>query len=331
MAQKRAFFEELWNLDEESDDEPEKCDAAAVLDKCEPSESRKKRNELLGSKKPAGPPSGRSLSRTTSAPLPKPSTSIPRVPTTRTASPLQQTATHSVKDKKIYENAPVTGMKAVTSETSRKRKRAESFNLMPESRQVFKGCLFYFFPNNDINSARRFRIKKAKEYGAIWEPEWKEGITHVIADRGLTYDDLLKWLKQASISADIAVVSEDYPADCIRFGLLINPRQYHYQLKAQPQSVLPGVVSGESAKSLELKPQRGKSRLTDSPQTPSPLEQRTVLSPFDSNERSEADADVTHVPESPSVHPGNPRDMLSEAIEEVNKLKDIVSFRSWKV
>lgn len=52
-----------------------------------------------------------------------------------------------------------------------------------------------FFPNNDTHPARRMRITKALEYGALWIKDWAEGITHVIADNSMNYTQLLKYLK----------------------------------------------------------------------------------------------------------------------------------------
>lgn len=52
-----------------------------------------------------------------------------------------------------------------------------------------------FFPNNDVAPPRRFRIRKAMEWGATWIKEWKDSITHVIVDKELCYRDLLKFLK----------------------------------------------------------------------------------------------------------------------------------------
>ena len=52
-----------------------------------------------------------------------------------------------------------------------------------------------FLPNNDIAPARRFRILKAQERGALWVKEWQAGVTHVIVDNTLSYGDVLRFLK----------------------------------------------------------------------------------------------------------------------------------------
>jgi DNA polymerase IV len=43
------------------------------------------------------------------------------------------------------------------------------------------------------------RIRKAQERGALWVKEWRDGITHVVVDRGLTYADVIKYLKVTAL------------------------------------------------------------------------------------------------------------------------------------
>ena len=52
-----------------------------------------------------------------------------------------------------------------------------------------------FLPNNDIAPARRLRIKKALEWGALWVKEWRPDVTHIIVDKDLVYKDVLAYLK----------------------------------------------------------------------------------------------------------------------------------------
>ena len=37
------------------------------------------------------------------------------------------------------------------------------------------------------------------EWGALWIREWRDGVTHIIADKDLCYDDVLKALKMSSL------------------------------------------------------------------------------------------------------------------------------------
>lgn len=39
------------------------------------------------------------------------------------------------------------------------------------------------------------RIKKAIDYGATWQKDWNESITHVIVDRSMNYGQVMAFLK----------------------------------------------------------------------------------------------------------------------------------------
>ena len=41
------------------------------------------------------------------------------------------------------------------------------------------------------------------EWGALWIREWKDGVTHVIVDKELRYEDVLKALKITSLPVSI--------------------------------------------------------------------------------------------------------------------------------
>lgn len=56
-----------------------------------------------------------------------------------------------------------------------------------------------FFPNNEINPARKLRIRRAVEYGATWAKDWTKSVTHIIVDKDLEMKDVLKHLKMDSI------------------------------------------------------------------------------------------------------------------------------------
>ena len=55
--------------------------------------------------------------------------------------------------------------------------------------------LSVYIPNDDINPARKLRMKKAKEHGAIRVEQWRTDITHIIVDQGIKYNNLLSHLK----------------------------------------------------------------------------------------------------------------------------------------
>jgi hypothetical protein len=74
--------------------------------------------------------------------------------------------------------------------------------------EATNGCVD-FFPNSDTNKARKMRIEKAKEYGATWVKDWNPGITHVIMDDNMTYQDLAKYVKleQVHVRPPVAVIA----------------------------------------------------------------------------------------------------------------------------
>lgn len=46
-----------------------------------------------------------------------------------------------------------------------------------------------------MSPLRRLRIQRAQEHGAFWARSWDHNVTHVIVDKGLVYDDILRHLK----------------------------------------------------------------------------------------------------------------------------------------
>ncbi|KAI7974816.1 hypothetical protein EIK77_004908 [Talaromyces pinophilus] len=89
-----------------------------------------------------------------------------------------------------------------------KKRRTQSVQIIPESDQIFKGLKFFFVPNNDISPARRLRIQRSQEYGALWAQEWSADITHVIVDKGLDYKELLKVLTPEQLAVGVLQENE---------------------------------------------------------------------------------------------------------------------------
>jgi DNA polymerase IV len=89
-----------------------------------------------------------------------------------------------------------------------------------------------FFPDNDVNQQRFMRIRKAMEYGARFVHPWTtgEGVTHIIVDSDMQYEDILKHLKLEEIPDEIIVVNQRYPSDCISNQILVNPKQRLYDV-----------------------------------------------------------------------------------------------------
>lgn len=75
-----------------------------------------------------------------------------------------------------------------------KKRCAPTLKLVPEQQQIFKGLVFFFFPNSVVSPLRRLRIQRAQEYGALWARTWGDNVTHVIVDKGLAFQEVLKYL-----------------------------------------------------------------------------------------------------------------------------------------
>ena len=183
--------------------------------------------------------------------------------------------------------------------TTGKRKRGDNVKLVPEAQQVFRGLQFYFFPNDDKHPARRMRIHKALEFGATWLKDWDDSVTHVIADRSMDFDLFMKFLKRQNnvdiMPPSVTVVCESYPAECISYRAILDPKQRQFQLKGYNPPTEPAkaighakppdpttTVSGSSDISLKLKP-AGQAVMARQPETPTTDEpassQRVASSP----------------------------------------------------
>ncbi|KAJ9647756.1 hypothetical protein H2199_001530 [Coniosporium tulheliwenetii] len=205
-----------------------------------------------------------------------------------------------------------------------KRKRVGTIQMVPEDQQMFKDLAFYFFPNNDTHPARRMRITKALQYGALWIKDWAEGITHVIADNSMNFPQLLKYLKIDTLPSGVIAVNEIYPADCIAFRTRLDPHQARYHVNGfkppttAPEVVPPSVPSTQS--SLPLKPAK-RDVVAREPQTPSktsessnPPSQDAIVARRRLVERNT----TAVVPATNRYH-----DELADAINEAKALEDL--------
>ena len=325
--EKKVFFDELYQLDDESDGAEDNCNAHVILANSKlPTTRRKARIDDLT----AGSHSIHRLGRTVSAPIGQVSVSFPG-----STAPAQ--VTHNVANPSRVEAVQVphtsspreqaVGIQAdMTTKAGKKRKRGHSFDALPDSQQIFKNLSFFFFPNNDVAPARAFRIRKAMEWGAVWIKVWKEGITHIIVDRKLSYKDLLTFLKIQGLPREIVLVNEDYPADCIRFRYVVNPLQPQYRVAghaAATETPLSKAPATPSKSSLQLK--REKDEMARLLQTPSRADKNAGAIPASSDAKSNTDLDVTHILDSmPSSMGEYTRDALSEAIEEAQAVEGLV-------
>ncbi|KAK4987499.1 hypothetical protein LTR66_007580 [Elasticomyces elasticus] len=229
------------------------------------------------------------IARTVSAPtvpnsVPQ-STKIPDTmagnPSTRSSPALPATLRHGYTISGVPETAnTLAAPPSAIPRSSGKRKRDTEITLMPEDQRIFNGMHFYFFPNNDVHPARRMRIVKALEYGATWQKDWNTRVTHVIVDRGMNYNQVTAFLKLQVLPNNTIMVGEGYPADCIAYRMLVDPKQQRYQVAgyikpAAPSAVDPAareVTPSASSFSLQLK-QAGRAGTRREPQTPSRTEE----------------------------------------------------------
>jgi DNA polymerase IV len=83
-------------------------------------------------------------------------------------------------------------------------KPADNIKLDPEHKQLLKGKVIYFYPNDDVSMVRRMRIHKVIQLGAAWVNRWRDDVTHVILDdTTYTYAQLLRHLNKAGFAVSI--------------------------------------------------------------------------------------------------------------------------------
>ncbi|KAI7067936.1 hypothetical protein KC352_g42873, partial [Hortaea werneckii] len=105
------------------------------------------------------------------------------------------------------------------------------------------------------------RIIKAIEFGATWQKDWNQSVTHVVVDKAIDYNLLLRFLKLDRLPEHVVLVSENYPASCVSYRAILDARQGQFRVKGAPEPLktiepIRGLPqsSAESDKSLQLKP-----------------------------------------------------------------------------
>ncbi|KAH7080219.1 hypothetical protein BKA63DRAFT_238377 [Paraphoma chrysanthemicola] len=173
-------------------------------------------------------------------------------------------------------------------------KPADNIKLEPEHKQIFKGKIIYFYPNDDISMVRRTRIHKIIQLGAAWVNRWRDDITHIMLDDiTYTYSQLLRHLNRAGLSRKLVLIKFDpYVPQCIEFGTLLEPSAQRFAIKGAPQRT-PASLAADSSQSsdpsqtsLKIKPSRRRLAAQGSPKTDSqpteaslPFEQRPTAVP----------------------------------------------------
>jgi DNA polymerase IV len=123
----------------------------------------------------------------------------------------------SARNKAPASTAPTSSMPQATG----KRKRESFVTMMPPDQRIFNGLHFYFFPNNEKHPARLMRITKAISFGATWQRDWSDCVTHAILDKAMDYAMLLKFLKKDHLPYTVVVVNESWPSECIAYRALL--------------------------------------------------------------------------------------------------------------
>lgn len=237
----------------------------------------------------------------------------------------------------------------------KKLRKESSIKLVPEDEQIFKGQIFYYIPPDDKAPLRRTRINKAREFGATWTREFTPATTHIVVDKGITFKDVMAFLRLETLPSNTIMVSEEYPIDSIKCRFLLDPRQKLYAIDGHPETLqeenTPDTTSQKSNKSLELKASKRNPGTRDhNPpnQTPPRSENSTQVSQGKENARellpessegvwlaqntTHTNSVVAESPQETSHHAGiiceTPesvwlRDELDEMIKVARSMKDV--------
>jgi DNA polymerase IV len=124
---------------------------------------------------------------------------------TRNANKLKRVA--SLPDLGIIDQAPFYKQAGVVPrelKNGKNVKLADNIKLEPEHKQLLKGKVIYFYPNDDTSMARRMRIHKVIQLGAAWVNRWRDDVTHImLEDASYTYSQLLRHLNRPGFSVGI--------------------------------------------------------------------------------------------------------------------------------
>lgn len=183
-------------------------------------------------------------------------------------------------------------------------KPAENIKLEPEHKQLLKGMIVYFYPNDDISMVRRTRIHKVIQLGAAWVTKWRDDITHIMVDdANHTYSQLLRHFNRAGFPVSFAmgyrvatntrkrgiilVKFDPYIPQCIQYGTLSDPTLLRFTIKGAPQQrqwKQAAEISQSPAPtqiSLQVKSSGRQVTIQDSQKTDSiPTEESMLLTPL---------------------------------------------------
>ncbi|GLA38313.1 hypothetical protein AnigIFM63309_005325 [Aspergillus niger] len=312
VKDKEAFFRELERLDYLSDGENEEFSCLVHLSRkryeCVPSDSITLASDI---KAPPAP-----LVRASTEPL-LASSSVSEVSIEEEVDiTSEQTRTPAVTRSKSTDVMPPKAKTTGDGVSKRKRRVFRAIEV-PEHRQILRGFVLYYIPNNDTSDLRRLQMQRAREYGASRAMEWNETITHVVVDRWLTYENVMRHFKNKPIPENVALVDCNYPLLCIGARTILDATQYRFRVRGapDPREAKESSPAREpsSIGSLPIKPAKAKRGYIDTQSTDD--ETDIELSEPEIDEHPE-DKQVTHEPD-------GDRDALDDLIEEAKAMKDL--------
>lgn len=165
-------------------------------------------------------------------------------------------------------------------------------------------------------------------------------MTHVIVDKGLLYQDILRHLKLDSVpvslilsgwvtladkqQSTVALVDESYPSECIKFRSILNPAQTRFRVNGIPT---PSVVKEPSPAdatepssigSLPSKPPKGQEQNTPTQSDQQSNDQNVPGPTHDQHIDQVTNAAQEEVPP-------RERDALDDLIDEAKTVQGLVS------
>ncbi|QQK46767.1 DNA polymerase family X [Penicillium digitatum] len=239
---KKSFFEALDRLDDQDDQDEEDKSWGGLMFPANKELDKPNPNKVALSSECIPPPRINLDPIPSCGPQRKRISPVAVLKPTPTERPRTSGATHTIKN----------------GRPPQKKRKTNSAKIIPDNQQIFKGLIFFFFPNNDISPFRRLRIQRAQDYGARWCRNWASDITHVIMDKGLLSSDLLSYLKLEYLPTNVALVNESYPSECIQFRSVLDASHLRFRVNGIPTTAEKekSPVVEPPPDSLPLKPSR---------------------------------------------------------------------------
>lgn len=145
------------------------------------------------------------------------------------------------------------------------RKRSKTKPLQPLHLQIFTPLTFFFIKPCLKRAERKMRIEKAQEYGATVVMTFSSTVTHIIADKDIKYHEILEFLELEEIPEGVAVTNPRWPGDCIKYGKLVDPKDFWYQVPGCPTESQQQKSHDAPSPSLQVQPRPIPKRQPETP------------------------------------------------------------------